>query len=143
LRLDVVGWRALFRDGGPRERDDQNVDHHRDPVIEPPERADAPCLRAGGGERGLSKAQDHYGISPDGGVNDCLGCCVSIELGGVALCMWSSRPGAAFLFVSPDMLRTYATICQISYAGIRLRQAGIPLGRPSTMVAKICSGRLP
>jgi len=49
---------------------------------------------------------------PTGFTTEFIGWLVGTEFGGCVVFIWSLRPGAAFLFVRPLMLRTYATICQ-------------------------------
>jgi hypothetical protein len=69
-----------------------------------------------------------------GGWVDCVAGCFFMLAGGGGPVMWSSRPGAAFGFALPLRLRTYATIIHAWLSCSRLRNDGMPLGRPRMLV---------
>jgi hypothetical protein len=71
------------------------------------------------------------------------GASLGVELGGRVVLMWSSRPAAALGLALPLRLRTYATISQTWYSGMRPRKEGMPLGRPSMIDVKTWSGAPP
>src|SRR4051794_15693155 len=65
-----------------------------------------------------------------------VGACLGMDCSGGRMYSSSLRAGATSLGSKPLIDRTYAAICHAWYSGTRLRNDGMPLGRPCMMVKK-------
>src|SRR4051812_27766568 len=143
----------------PREaKDHQQENRECDPEDHPVEPLNVAALRGPGMQDEMASRFKRHGLrqqpAGDAAGQQChLGCsgwpvipvggCFGVENSDGFTFISSLREGDTPFGSRPLIERTYAASSQAWYSGMRLRNDGIPFGRPCMMVANTLPGSLP